>query len=121
MAKARELTDTIADFEGTADLEQSEPATFARRAGLSGGETMWQARLVLSTLPPKSQLSKHLRTCIRRGDKEAADHILEDIYAHADEVDARPPVSGAWPVATRDSNSCTVLPPCPVAPHQKVS
>jgi len=83
---------------------------------------MWQARLVLSTLEPKSAWASRLRTAIRRGDEPLADQLLDEIYARnsnrteSTAAEQQPLASG--PVSRTNT---TVLPPAPITGDRAAS
>ena len=106
----REAQTTLIDFEGDTFEEQTEPKSLVKKkSDLSGGTTMWQARLVLSTLEPQSKWATELRGAIRRGDTRAADELLDLIYARNTGPGARP----SEMTVRKSQPQSTVLPPSP--------
>lgn len=75
-------------------------------------DTMWEARLVLSTLDPSGTWASPLRAAIRGGNRPEVDRILAAVYAEraSDTGDAE--VDSA-PLSSRPIVKCTVLPPSP--------
>ena len=111
MPTRRETLTTLVDFHDRSFDEYSEPTSIVRRkANLSGGMTMWQARLVLSTLEPKSKNAEELRSAIRRGDMERADALLEAVYSHRVDGPHRQTSPSSGPKSVMLT---TLLPPCP--------
>ncbi len=86
-----------------------EPLSGVKQKGLAGGATMWQARLVLSTLSPQSAWASRLRTAIRQGDGGLADQILDAIYGR----NTKSYLAPAPEAERRPISNTTVLPPCP--------
>lgn len=116
MSTFREATTTIADFNDSKMGLDQEPRTEVRAKKLSGGATMWQARLVLSTLDPRSDWATRLRMAIRQGNETAADNLLDLIYARnskAPEAPEPPTESMVAPASSSISAHTTVLPPSP--------
>ena len=116
MSTFREALTTITDFTENAIESEAEPRTQVRGKKLSGGATMWQARLVLSTLDPTSGWATQLRTAIRQGDDAEADTLLDAIYARNStppEEHRSTPVSMMAPTSGSTSSHPTVLPPSP--------
>lgn len=117
MSTFREATTTIADFNDSKMGLDQEPRTEVRAKKLSGGATMWQARLVLSTLDPRSEWATRLRMAIRQGNELAADALLDSIYArnsNSSEAPEAPTESMVAPASSpMSSHATTVLPPSP--------
>lgn len=123
MSTFPEGTTTIADFTENAIASEEEPGTQVRGKKLSGGATMWQARLVLSTLDPAGAWATKLRLAIRQGDEKEADGLLDAIYARNSSPTQAPqaaPVSMIAPAPDAASvhtdaacSHATVLPPSP--------
>lgn len=110
MTSSRESLTTLIDFESRSFEGTMEPESLVKKkSDMSGGRTMWQARLVLSTLDPDSHWAAELRATIRRGDMERADALLDAIYARNNTRSQAP----APPTSTRSQVMNTVLPPCP--------
>lgn len=111
MTTHREAFSTIADLNNTGIETVEEPNSVVRRtADLSGGATMWQARLVLSTLDQTSAWAQRLRSAIREGNAEIADALLDAIYAR--NTNPSPMAAPGKPSFTSET-STTVLPPAP--------
>ncbi len=111
MLRRKDTLTTLVDFEEHTFEGYSEPESLVRKkSNLSGGSTMWQARLVLSTLNPKSKEAKELRTSIRKGDIERADALLDSIYSGRPEAKGRKATPSSSPKST---TLTTVLPPSP--------
>lgn len=107
-------------------LERSESDDFDRSEARSGHfrvekrDTLWQARLVLSTLDPRGPTAGRLRTAIRNGNSSLVQVLLDAIYEERSESG---PASEA-PVETpsvRPVMRSTMLPPASVAPSRKSS
>jgi hypothetical protein len=115
MTTRREALTTLIDFEEKSFDHHSEPESLVRKKklDLSGGTTMWQARLVLSTLDPESTWAAELRQAIRRGDIEGADQLLDLIYARNNHHGGNP-ASSTGPKSQTASALGTVLPPEPL-------
>jgi hypothetical protein len=109
MTGRRESLTTLIDFESRHFETTEEPDSLVqKKSDLSGGRTMWQARLVLSTLDPTSHWAAELRNTIRTGDICRADALLDAIYARNN---TKSPITpGAGP---RSQVMSTVLPPAP--------
>lgn len=76
-------------------------------------DTMWEARLVLSTLDPSGPWAGPLRAAIRTGNRAEVDRLLASIYAErSGDSGARHP-DGPAPLSSRPVAKCTVLPPSP--------
>lgn len=75
-------------------------------------DTMWEARLVLSTLDPAGPWAGPLRAAIRSGNRPEVDRILASVYA-ARESDVGAAPDSAQPLSSRPVAKCTVLPPSP--------
>ena len=119
MKNFREVTSTISDFTESKKSPPSERMPTEHSNRLSGGTTMWQARLVLSTLDQRGQWATRLRNAIRRGDEELADNLLDAIYAR----NSTPPRSHAEssPPTPSSRTNTTVLPPSPLTEDQVAS
>lgn len=80
-------------------------------------DTMWEARLILSTLDPRGVWAGRLRLAIRQGDRAVVDEILAAVYQERETVDEEPvaeePTSEviSSPASSRPIIKCTVLPP----------
>jgi|GEM_PF-1417797 len=81
MRDEHEATATLPELTGEPDPGRlTEPTTGIRRKPPSSN-TLWQARLVLSTLEPRDIWSGRLRLAIRQGDTALVDSLLDAIYA----------------------------------------
>ncbi len=111
MTTRREAISTVADLSNTGIEAFEEPDSIVRKKpDLSGGATMWQARLVLSTLDQQSAWAQRLRSAIREGNAEVADELLDAIYAR--NTNPTPMAAPGKPAFTSET-STTVLPPSP--------
>lgn len=109
MTTRREALSTAIDLSETDPPEESfvEPASSVRQ-NLSGGPTMWQARLVLSTLDQNTEWAQRLRSAIRQGNAAVADGLLDQIYARNTSRSEPAPRASYL-----SENSTTLLPPSP--------
>jgi hypothetical protein len=101
--------ETLPDLDG----EQGERISSPFGPHSVRKDTMWEARLVLSTLEPAGPWAARLRSAIRQGNRYVVDAILAAVYAErgpvARHASAPPPaVPSSRPIA-----KCTVLPPSP--------
>lgn len=76
-------------------------------------DTMWEARLVLSTLDPTGQWAGPLRASIRAGSRTEVDRILASIYADRQTASGSAEPESPEPLSSRPVAKCTVLPPSP--------
>lgn len=95
------------------EVDRDEPCSTIRQSDLSGGPTMWQARLVLSTLDQETQWAKRLRRAIRAGNAVLADALLDDIYARGSKAQASQPPGSTERPGLASRTLTTVLPPAP--------
>ncbi len=107
-------------------LERSESEDFDGSEARSGHfkvekrDTLWQARLVLSTLDPRGPTAGRLRTAIRNGNTSLVQVLRDAIYEERSEgsVVSEPPNASA---SVRPVTRSTMLPPASVAPDRKTS
>jgi hypothetical protein len=79
-------------------------------------DTMWEARLILSTLDPRGIWAGRLRLAIRQGDRPLVDTLLQQVYEErqsapaeaSDELSMSVKVNSSRPVLRSQ-----VLPPAP--------
>jgi len=75
-------------------------------------DTMWEARLVLSTLDPSGTWAPRLRTAIREGNRTVVDAVLAAVYKERDSVrPERTPSDPPPGPVSRPIVKCTVIPP----------
>lgn len=67
------------------DSAGAEPRTLVRKATSRPTDTFWEARLVLSTLDPKTIWSGRLRLAIRQGNRPLVNSILASIFEQRSE------------------------------------
>lgn len=76
-------------------------------------DTMWEARLVLSTLDPAGSWAGPLRAAIRAGNRGEVDRLLAAIYDERAVDSAPESTPEPVPLSSRPVAKCTVLPPSP--------
>lgn len=76
-------------------------------------DTMWEARLVLSTLDPAGPWAGPLRASIRAGNRPEVDRLLASIYAERETEASAAEPEVPEPLSSRPVAKCTVLPPSP--------
>lgn len=107
-------------------LEHSDSEEFERAEAHSGHfkvekrDTLWQARLVLSTLDPRGPTAGRLRTAIRNGNASLVQVLLDAIYEERSE---RSPIDEVREetASVRPGLRSTMLPPASVVPGRKTS
>lgn len=103
-----ERDDTLPDLSGDdADKISSPFGPLSVRK-----DTMWEARLVLSTLDPSGSWAPRLRSAIRQGNRAVVDAILAAVYKERDSViPERVPSDPPPGPVSRPIVKCTVIPP----------
>jgi hypothetical protein len=76
-------------------------------------DTMWEARLVLSTLDPSGPWAPRLRSAIRQGNRSVVDALLAAVYKERNALEPRAASEPPPGPVSRPIVKCTVLPPSP--------
>jgi hypothetical protein len=76
-------------------------------------DTMWEARLVLSTLDPTGPWASRLRAAIRQGNRHVVDAILAAVYNERGPVARQSSLPPPAASSSRPIKKCAVLPPSP--------